>query len=157
MRTWGAHWDLATAFERVPWLLRELEGLVSPHNAPEMIVNKAREVISLSSEDKRIAILDAHPRIGADPAKLQGESRREQQGHTDSATLDELRRLNDEYEARFGFRFVVFVNGRLNERLIPVMRARLQHTREEELATGIEEYLAITRVRLERQERDQPR
>ncbi|HKY51353.1 MAG TPA: 2-oxo-4-hydroxy-4-carboxy-5-ureidoimidazoline decarboxylase [Candidatus Limnocylindria bacterium] len=156
MRTWGTHWELARAFERVPWLLKELERLVSPHNTPEMIVNKARAVIAHASEAERVAILASHPRIGADPASLRGESRHEQ-GHADTATLRELQLLNDEYEARFGFRFVVFVNGRSNETLIPVIRARLNRTRAEELATGIDEYLAIARMRLERQEREQPR
>jgi 2-oxo-4-hydroxy-4-carboxy--5-ureidoimidazoline (OHCU) decarboxylase len=156
VRTWGAHWDLAAAFEQVPWLLEVLARLVSPHNAPEAIVNKARAVIADASEVEKIAIFDAHPRIGADRARLQGESRREQAGHSDPETLRELARLNDEYEARFGFRFVVFVNGRLNDAIIPLLRTRLEHTRDEELATGIEEYLAIARMRLERQGREQP-
>jgi 2-oxo-4-hydroxy-4-carboxy-5-ureidoimidazoline decarboxylase len=58
--------------------------------------------------------------------------------------------MNDEYERRFGFRFVVFVAGRSKAELVPVFRERLRRTRAEELATGVEEFLAITRDRLER-------
>jgi 2-oxo-4-hydroxy-4-carboxy--5-ureidoimidazoline (OHCU) decarboxylase len=94
-------------------------------------------------------VLNAHPRIGADPASLSTLSRREQAGDADAATLQELAALNDEYERRFGFRFVVFVGGRSKAEILPVIRERLRRTREAELATGLDEFLAITRDRLE--------
>ena len=44
------------------------------------------------SEEGRIAVLNAHPRIGADPASLSALSRREQRGGADLATLREWAR-----------------------------------------------------------------
>ena len=102
------------------------------------------------SEDERIAVLDAHPRIGADPVGLSTFSRREQGGGADVATLRELASMNDEYERKFGFRFVVFVAGRSKAEIVPVFRERLRRTREDELVTGIEEFLSITHDRLTR-------
>lgn len=151
METPGIDWDLAAAFERVPRLLDVMRRVVSPHNQPVHIVDKARAILDDWGEDDRIALLNSHPRIGARSDTLSGPSRLEQTGHDDTEILTELDRLNDDYEARFGFRFVVFVNGRLNSMIIPVLRRRLAHARDEELAAGIEEYLAITRVRLEQQ------
>jgi 2-oxo-4-hydroxy-4-carboxy--5-ureidoimidazoline (OHCU) decarboxylase len=58
--------------------------------------------------------------------------------------------MNDEYERRFGFRFVVFVGGRSKAEIVPVLRERLKRTRQEELANGIDQFLAIARDRLER-------
>jgi len=81
---------------------------------------------------------------------LSALSRREQGRDADLAILRELAAMNDEYERRFGFRFVVFVAGRSKAEIVPAIRERLRHTREEELATGIDEFLAITRDRLER-------
>lgn len=137
----------------MPKLLEQMKPLVSPHNEPVHIVNKARVVVENWAEADKVALLNSHPRIGAPPETLSGASRHEQSGHDDPDTLAELGRLNDDYERRFGFRFVVFVNGRLNSTIIPVLRRRLEHSRDEELAVGIEEYLAITRVRLEQQKR----
>jgi len=77
-------------------------------------------------------------------------SLREQGGDQDPETIAELARLNDEYERRFGFRFVVFVNGRSKAQIIPVLRDRLTRTRASELRTGIEEFLAISLDRLKR-------
>ena len=68
--------------------------------------------------------------------------------HVRAATLAILEHLNDDYERRFGFRFVVFVAGRSRADLVPVLRSRLARTREEELVTGLEEFLAIARDRL---------
>jgi 2-oxo-4-hydroxy-4-carboxy-5-ureidoimidazoline decarboxylase len=61
--------------------------------------------------------------------------------------LDELARLNEEYERRFGFEFVVFVNGRTRAELVPVLRERLGRTRAGELETGLRELCAIARDR----------
>ena len=101
------------------------------------------------TEAERIAVLDAHPRIGA-ATGLSLRSAAEQGGATDPETQRALETLNAEYERTFGFRFVVFVNGRPRAAIVPVLQARLRHARHEELATGIEEFLAIARDRLER-------
>jgi 2-oxo-4-hydroxy-4-carboxy--5-ureidoimidazoline (OHCU) decarboxylase len=57
--------------------------------------------------------------------------------------LAELAELNAAYEERFGFRFVVFVNGRPRRAIVPVLRERLRRTREEELATAVDELVQI--------------
>jgi 2-oxo-4-hydroxy-4-carboxy-5-ureidoimidazoline decarboxylase len=61
--------------------------------------------------------------------------------------LTELAYLNQVYEEKFGFRFVVFVAGRSREELLEVLRERIANTREEELETGIRELVAIAQDR----------
>jgi 2-oxo-4-hydroxy-4-carboxy--5-ureidoimidazoline (OHCU) decarboxylase len=137
--------ELAAIFERAPMLAERVRG-----NDAASIVASARSEIARMTEDERIAVLNAHPRIGADAASLSALSRREQAGGADVATLRDLATLNHEYERRFGFRFVVFVDGRSKREIVTVLRQRLKRTREDELATGIEEFLAITSDRLTR-------
>jgi len=69
------------------------------------------------------------------------------------SVYEELAQLNAEYEAKFGFRFVVFVNGRSKAQLIPVLKARLQRTREQELAEGLQAMIDIAYDRLQKLER----
>jgi 2-oxo-4-hydroxy-4-carboxy-5-ureidoimidazoline decarboxylase len=57
--------------------------------------------------------------------------------------LAELAELNRAYEETFGFRFVVFVNGRPRREIVPVLRERLGRTREQELETGVDELVRI--------------
>lgn len=137
--------ELAAIFERAPGLVARVSG-----GEPASIMASARSALAHMTEDERIAVLNAHPRIGADPASLSPLSRREQGGGADGATARELAAMNDEYERRFGFHFVVFVGGRSQAEIVPVFRERLRRAREDELATGIDEFLAITRDRLER-------
>ncbi len=102
-------------------------------------------------DDERIAVLNAHPRVG-EAAGLSARSAAEQRAGdaTDAGTLAELKALNEAYERKFGFRFVVFVRGRSRAEIVPVLKQRLERRREDELATGIEEFLAIARDRLAR-------
>ena len=139
-------------FEGSPRLTARLLPVVEPADSPELIIAKARAIVAAFDEDERIAILSTHPRIG-DTARASELSRREQGSDGDEMTLADLQSLNDEYERRFGFRCVVFVNGRSKSEIVPVMRARLQRSREDELAAGIEEFLAISLDRLRRAER----
>jgi hypothetical protein len=91
----------------------------------------------LPYEDK-VSALAAHPRIGERSPEQHGD---------DPQVLAELAELNRAYEEKFGFRFIVFVNRRSRAELVPVLRARLEHTREEELDTALHELVAIARDR----------
>ena len=61
--------------------------------------------------------------------------------------LAELARLNAEYEARHGFRFVVFVNRRPKAEILEVLRARLPNPTDEERETALDELVAIAEDR----------
>jgi 2-oxo-4-hydroxy-4-carboxy--5-ureidoimidazoline (OHCU) decarboxylase len=98
----------------------------------------AEEVALALPEADQVAALATHPRIG--------EPSEEQRG-AEPEVLAELARLNDEYERRFGFEFVVFVDGRTRAELLPVLRERLGRSRKEELETGLRALCAIARDR----------
>ena len=123
--------NLAAVFERAPLLAERVTG-----DDPESIVASARSQLAAMTERERISVLNAHPRIGADPASLSALSRREQSGGADVTTLNELASMNDEYERRFGFRFVVFVAGRSKAEIVPIIRQRMGRTRERRLAAA---------------------
>jgi len=111
-------------------------------------LRSAHDVIRALSEDEKLEALDAHPAIGA--RKLSARSAAEQGTDDDAETLAELERLNREYEERFGFRFVVFVNRRPKSELVPILRERLGRSREEELDTAVHELVAIAEDRWRR-------
>jgi 2-oxo-4-hydroxy-4-carboxy--5-ureidoimidazoline (OHCU) decarboxylase len=101
-------------------------------------LGEARDVIAELPEEDKAAALAAHPRIGEPSPEQRGE---------DPAVLAELAYLNQVYEEKFGFRFVVFVNRRSHADLLPVLQERLARTREEELETGLEELVRIAEDR----------
>ena len=112
--------------------------LVDELAAHEDPLGSAEEVALALPEEDQVAALATHPRIG--------EPSEEQRG-AEPDVLAELARLNEEYERRFGFEFVVFVNGRTRAELVPVLRERLERDREAELETGLRELCAIARQR----------
>ena len=104
-------------------------------------LGRARDVARELSEDEKVEALAAHPRIGERSPEQHGD---------DPAVLAELAELNRAYEERFGFRFVVFVDGRPRSAIVPVLRERLARGRHEELDTALGELVAIARDRWRR-------
>ena len=112
-------------------------------------LGSAREVIATLTESEKLEALNAHPAIGA--KNLSARSAAEQgTGDNDPVVLTELAYLNQVYEEKFGFRFVVFVDRRSRAELLPVLQERLARTRDEELETGLEELVRIAEDRWRR-------
>jgi 2-oxo-4-hydroxy-4-carboxy--5-ureidoimidazoline (OHCU) decarboxylase len=109
-------------------------------------LTRARTLVhELPLDDKR-EILDAHPAIGQ-RAGLSARSAAEQGTDADPAVLEELARLNAAYEARHGFRFVVFVNRRPKAEILEALRERIDNPTDAELETALDELVAIARDR----------
>jgi 2-oxo-4-hydroxy-4-carboxy--5-ureidoimidazoline (OHCU) decarboxylase len=104
-------------------------------------------------EDEQIELLNAHPRIGAVPSTVSALSYREQGYDRDPGTAELQERLdllNDAYETRFGFRFVVFVNGRSRAEIADVMAEHIDADRTAEKMRGLRDVIAIARSRAKR-------
>jgi 2-oxo-4-hydroxy-4-carboxy--5-ureidoimidazoline (OHCU) decarboxylase len=130
--------ELAELFEGRTRFVERLADLDDP-------LGRARAVAAALPEDEKKEVLDAHPAIGA---KRNVSARSAAEQGTDEAP--ELAELNRRYEARFGFRFVVFVNRRPKSEIVPIIRERLERTREEELETALDELCAIAEDRWRR-------
>ena len=114
------------------------------YQSPEQVVAAMRSVLPTLTDEEKIATLNGHPRIGEDPKRLSARSLDEQ----GADTLPELAELNAEYEQRFGFRFVVFVNRRPKSEIVEVLRQRLTRSREEEMEAGLQAIIEIAEDRL---------
>jgi 2-oxo-4-hydroxy-4-carboxy--5-ureidoimidazoline (OHCU) decarboxylase len=113
--------------------------------AREHPLETAPEAIAELSEEEKLEALNAHPAIGA--RGLSARSAEEQGADADPGVLTELAYLNQVYEEKFGFRFVVFVNRRSKAEILEVLSSRLERTREEELETALSELVEIARDR----------
>jgi 2-oxo-4-hydroxy-4-carboxy--5-ureidoimidazoline (OHCU) decarboxylase len=129
--------ELAELFEGRTRFVERLAQIEDP-------LGRARQIATELSNEEKKEVLDAHPAIGA--TTLSARSAAEQ--GVDSAP--ELDQLNRAYEKRFGFRFVVFVNDRPKSAIVPVLRERLERTREQELTTALDELVSIAEDRWRR-------
>lgn len=145
---------LAQLFEGGAGFLRRLAD-ARPFETEEHLFDVARAVAREMPEDDQVALLNAHPRIGADPAAMSKLSSTEQ-GYDradpdDQAWVgEELQALNEAYEGRFGFRFVVFVAGRPRADIIPILERALHADRDEELRRGLDDVVLIAHERMDR-------
>ena len=130
--------ELAELFEGKTRLVERLAELDDP-------LSRAEDVVATLSYDDKLEALNAHPAIGS--KKLSSRSAAEQGADADPAVLAELERLNQAYEEKFGFRFVVFVAGRPKAEILEVLRSRIARSEGEELDTGCQELIAIARDR----------
>ena len=126
--------------------------MARPFGSVEALFAAAREIAHAMPLDEKLELIDAHPRLGAPPADVSalsfveqgyrarrhGTGRRGAPRGRGRARPDrrELDRLNAAYEARFGFRYCVFVAGRSRAELLPEMTAALDADRDDEIAPG---------------------
>lgn len=104
---------------------------------------------SLGPADWREAFA-AHPRIGSTSADRQSAT--EQSGMASASTdvRDRLACANRDYEARFGYIFIVCATGRQAAEMLGLLESRLPNAPAEELAIAAEEQRRITQLRLTR-------
>jgi 2-oxo-4-hydroxy-4-carboxy--5-ureidoimidazoline (OHCU) decarboxylase/GNAT superfamily N-acetyltransferase len=180
--------ELMPLFEGGGRFLARLAG-ARPFGTDEGLLAAAFEAARGASEEERIELIEAHPRIGADPETVSALSYAEQgyaaeRGHAaerrhaaDVATMDgeeesllsdaelaeeaaarrrnelarayeELQMLNQLYEQRFGFRYVVFVAGRPKTEIVPLLERALHEDRDAELRRAVDDAIYIAGDRL---------
>jgi 2-oxo-4-hydroxy-4-carboxy--5-ureidoimidazoline (OHCU) decarboxylase len=133
--------ELSELFEGPTGLVRELATRADPLNA-------AREVVQELPDEAKREALAAPPAIGA--SKLSARSAAEQGADDDPDVLAQLARLNADYEARHGFRFVVFVDRRPRRETLGVLKARIDRPTSVELETALDELVSIAQDRWRR-------
>jgi 2-oxo-4-hydroxy-4-carboxy-5-ureidoimidazoline decarboxylase len=139
---------LASLFEGAPGFLDRLAA-AGPFPDDGALFAAARRIAHQMPEADQVELIDAHPRLGASPGSMSAMSHREQgYDQADGPARDndlaaELARLNDAYEARFGFRYCVFVAGRSRAALLPGMAAALRADRQTELHRALDAVVDI--------------
>jgi OHCU decarboxylase len=129
-----------------------------PFASLEELCEQADIVCQSLNEEDWLEAFRAHPKIGGKKAETnqslqaQSWSAQEQSGVANAAskTINELAQKNRDYEARFGFIFIVCATGKSPEEMLTILQARIDNDRHEELLIAAEEQRKITRLRLEK-------
>jgi OHCU decarboxylase len=116
----------------------------------------ADRVWSTMQEADWLEAFACHPRIGERKAAAHAGkqstawSKQEQARATTAAgsVLDELAELNELYEQRFGFTYIVCATGKSAEEMLAILRRRLASSREAEFREAAEQQRQIMQIRL---------
>jgi 2-oxo-4-hydroxy-4-carboxy-5-ureidoimidazoline decarboxylase len=138
-------------FEDSPWVAerafdaRPFAGLDALHRA-------MTEQVENATFAERLALLKAHPDLGA-RARLSPASTEEQAGAgLDSLTpgeFEQLQRLNAAYRSRFGFPFLLAVKSATKHDVMRALQARMESSPEDEFREAVRQVYRIARFRLE--------
>ena len=146
---------LGGIFEHSPWVpeavakLRPFAGAEDLHAAMVNAVNASGQVAQLG-------LIRAHPNLAGKAARqgtLTAESTSEQKGagldRLTNAEFEEFHRLNNAYQSRFGFPFILAVRGHDKHSIMEAFRQRLNHNSGEEVIEALRQIALIARFRLD--------
>jgi 2-oxo-4-hydroxy-4-carboxy-5-ureidoimidazoline decarboxylase len=127
-----------------------------PFKSEPTVYSEAGWLWSQTGPDDWREALSHHSRIGDPPQSREPASsawaEQEQQGLRGSSqeVLQALAAAHREYEARFGFLFLISATGRSAEEILEQLRERMNNPPALELRLAAGEQAQITRLRLER-------
>ena len=145
-------------YEHSPWIAEAVwdAGLDTRHDSPAGLAEAMAAVLDAAPAERQLTVIRAHPDLAGKVALAGGltqASSQEQAGAgLDQCTPDELarfERLNADYQARFGFPFVMAVRGYHRREILDAFEARLAHGPDEERRTAIAQIHRIARLRLD--------
>lgn len=147
--------SLGSIFEHSPWVAeaafdqKPFESIAQLHSAMVGIVDQV-------SHQQRLTLIRNHPELAGKEAStgtLTADSRKEQNGAgLDQCSPEEfkkLRLLNQIYQDKFNFPFIIAVTGLGRSQIIEALALRVQNTVEVEFDTSLAEIAKIGRIRLD--------
>ncbi len=145
-------------YEHSPWVAETVHdaGIGTNDDEPGALAGRMAQVVDAADDEAKLALLRAHPELAgrlAVAGNLTADSTAEQA----SAGLErctpeefaEFHTLNERYNARFGFPFIVAVRGLSRQDILSAFRGRADNDRETEFATALQQVHRIARLRLE--------
>lgn len=129
-----------------------------PYETLETLVARAHDVWWSLDRTDWLEAFRSHPKIGekkaADKVSAQSQqwSGQEQSGVANAPqnTVESLAALNEAYEQKFGFIFIICAIGKTSDEMLSALRERLQHNHEAELPIAAAEQGKITELRLKK-------
>jgi 2-oxo-4-hydroxy-4-carboxy-5-ureidoimidazoline decarboxylase len=141
---------LGAIYEHSPWVAEQAFAQ-RPFGSVTALQQALRECVDASGAERKLALLRAHPRLGR-RSGLTASSQAEQTGAGLHAAAAEAQRalddLNERYEAKFGFPFIIAVRGLDTAAIIAAAATRIGHTSETELREALQQVHRIAGFRL---------
>ena len=145
---------LGGIFEHSPWVAERVADR-RPFGSVVALTARMRAAVTAASPAEQLALIRAHPRLGARGPQLasltsasQGEQRRAGLAACSDDEYAQLLLLNDAYMARFDFPFILAVRGHDPASIIASCRRRLGQSPEEEAQTALAQIGLIAGFRL---------
>ncbi|MBN9602040.1 MAG: allantoinase PuuE [Afipia felis] len=131
-------------------------GITSAHVTPEGLHGALSRVMWRLSTDQKRLLLNAHPDLAGRLAlagELTTDSKKEQAGagldQLTAAELHEFTKLNDTYQSKFGFPFIIAVKGMSKQSIIESFRKRVSNDTDTEFQEALRQVDRIAMFRVQ--------
>ena len=143
----------ANIFEKTKWIAEKLYNQ-KPFNSFEDLCSKILEIFKTTSKKNQLKIIKAHPDL-ADKTKislLNIDSRTEQNraglNQCSEKEFREFKNLNNEYKKKFGFPFILAVEGKNKAEILNKFKKRILNSADDEFKEAISQVCKIANLRL---------
>jgi 2-oxo-4-hydroxy-4-carboxy-5-ureidoimidazoline decarboxylase len=147
--------SLGSIFEHSPWVA-DLAYDCRPFDSIQHLHQCMLETVEKSPEFQRMALICNHPELAgkeADAGTLTNDSRKEQSraglSQCSAEELTRLQSLNQAYQEKFEFPFVIAVTGLNKTQIIAALETRLKNSAAIEFDASITEIGKIGKIRLD--------
>jgi 2-oxo-4-hydroxy-4-carboxy-5-ureidoimidazoline decarboxylase len=142
-------------FEHAPWVAERAFDAGPFHNI-EALHGAMVDAMRRAPRERQLALIRAHPDLAA-RAAMAGALTAASSAEQASAELDQctpseferFRELNDRYQRKFRFPFILAVKGRTRAELLAAFEQRLDNAPEAEFDEALNQIARIARLRLE--------
>jgi 2-oxo-4-hydroxy-4-carboxy-5-ureidoimidazoline decarboxylase len=145
-------------YEHSPWVAERVwdSGLDATADEIEALHQQMAGTFLEASSDEQLAVIRAHPDL-AGRAAVRGELTEASSAEQAGAGLDQcsaeeferFTRLNEAYQAKFGFPFIMAVKGSNRHQILEAFEERIDNSHSEEFARALAEINRIALFRLQ--------
>ena len=121
-----------------------------PYATVEELLAGADAAADQLTESDWLEAFAVHPRIGERSTSAWSQQEQAAALHAPATVQDRLAQGNREYEAKYGFIFIVFASGKTPDEILSLLEHRVTHDRQTEILNAANEQRLITRSRLQK-------
>ena len=138
-------------FEKTQWIAEKLFDQ-KPFKDKDDLINKMTQIYESSSKNEILKILNAHPKLAVEKNLTEHSSKEQSRANLKNCTqeeYDEFKILNNNYEKKFGFPFIIAVKGKDKIEILNNFRQRINNGIELEFIESKKQVKKIALFRLE--------
>ena len=137
-------------FEKTQWIAEKLFDQ-KPFKDKDDLINKMTQIYESSSKNEILKILNAHPKLAVEKNLTEHSSKEQSRANLKNCTqkeYDEFKILNNNYEKKFGFPFIIAVKGKDKIEILNNFRQRINNGIELEFIESKKQVKKIALFRL---------
>ena len=138
-------------FEKTQWIAEKLFDH-KPFKNKEDLINKMFQIYESTQKNEVLVILKSHPKLAVEKNLTKHSSEEQSHANLKNCTeeeYNEFKRLNNEYEKKFGFPFIIAVKGKNKIEILNNFRQRINNDIELEFSEAKSQVRKIAHFRLD--------